>query len=113
MLIHKGTTPAGRLATAVRAALAAMMLTQPAVALAVQAEANGAQAAQQKHFNIAAQPLQSAMLRFAEQAGMQVFFDEVKLDGMQAAVLNGSMSVEQGLRRLIGGNPVAFRLQPQ
>ncbi|HAX9723396.1 TPA: TonB-dependent hemoglobin/transferrin/lactoferrin family receptor [Serratia marcescens] len=113
MLIHKGTTPAGRLATAVRAALAAMMLTQPAVALAVQTEANGAQAAQQKHFNIAAQPLQSAMLRFAEQAGMQVFFDEVKLDGMQAAVLNGSMSVEQGLRRLIGGNPVAFRLQPQ
>lgn len=113
MFIHKGTTPAGRLATAVRAALAAMMLTQPAVALAAQAEANGAQAAQQKHFNIAAQPLQSAMLRFAEQAGMQVFFDEVKLDGMQAAALNGSMSVEQGLRRLIGGNPVAFRLQPQ
>lgn len=113
MFIHKGTTPAGRLATAVRAALAAMMLTQPAVALAAQAEANGAQAAQQKHFNVAAQPLQSAMLRFAEQAGMQVFFDEVKLDGMQAAALNGSMSVEEGLRRLIGGNPVAFRLQPQ
>lgn len=113
MFIHKGTTPAGRLATAVRAALAAMMLTQPAVALAAQAEASSAQAAQQKNFNIAAQPLQSAMLRFAEQAGMQVFFDEVKLDGMQAAALNGSMSVEQGLRRLIGGNPVAFRLQPQ
>lgn len=113
MLIHKGTTPAGRLASAVRAALAAMMLTQPAVTLAAQAEASGAQAAQQKHFNIAAQPLQSAMLRFAEQAGMQVFFDEVKLDGMQAAALDGSMSVEQGLRRLIGGNPVAFRLQPQ
>lgn len=32
---------------------------------------------------------------------------------MQAAALNGSMSVEQGLRRLIGGNPVAFRPQPQ
>ena len=113
MFIHKGTTPAGRLATAVRAALAAMMLTQPAVALAAQADASSAQAAQQKHFNIAAQPLQSAMLRFAEQADMQVFFDEVKLDGMQAAALNGSMSVEQGLRRLIGVNPVAFRLQPQ
>ena len=42
MFIHKGTTPADRLATAVRAALAAMMLTQPAVALAAQAEANGA-----------------------------------------------------------------------
>lgn len=113
MFIHKGTTPAGRLATAVRAALAAMMLTQPAMALAAQADASSAQAAQQKHFNIAAQPLQSAMLRFAEQADMQVFFDEVKLDGMQGAALNGSMSVEQGLRRLIGDNPVAFRLQPQ
>lgn len=59
MFIHKGTTPAGRLATAVRAALAAMMLTQPAVALTAQADASSAQAAQQKNFNIAAQPLQT------------------------------------------------------
>lgn len=98
MFIHKGTTPAGRLATAVRAALAAMMLTQPAVALAAQADASSAQAAQQR-ISTLRRSAANAMLRFAEQADMQVFFDEVKLDGMQAAALNGSMSVEQGLRR--------------
>lgn len=109
----RAATPASQLTTAVRAALAAMVLSQPLTAVAAPVPATNTQATQQKNFSIAAQPLQSAMLRFAEQAGMQVFFDDIKLDGMQAEALNGNMSVEQGMRRLIGGNPVAFRLQPQ
>ncbi|MFJ5439349.1 TonB-dependent hemoglobin/transferrin/lactoferrin family receptor [Pectobacterium brasiliense] len=67
-------------------------------------------ARQSSAFSIGAQPLSSALLRFAEQAGLQVFFADVKLENMQAAALQGRFTPEQGLRRLIGTNPVDFQI---
>lgn len=61
-------------------------------------------------FSISSQPLSSALLRFAEQAGLQVFFADVKLENMQATALQGRFIPEQGLRQLIGANPVDFQI---
>ncbi|MFC3396089.1 TonB-dependent receptor [Brenneria rubrifaciens] len=65
---------------------------------------------QERAFSINAQPLHMALLRFAEQAGLQVFFADVKLENMQATSLHGRVAPEQGLRRLIGNNPVDFQI---
>ena len=54
-------------------------------------------------FNIPAQPLGSAVLAYAEQAGMQVFFDSSKLAGLQAQTLQGAYSVQDGLATLLRG----------
>ncbi|MEQ9886640.1 TonB-dependent receptor [Pectobacterium zantedeschiae] len=67
-------------------------------------------ARQNTAFSISSQPLSSALLRFAEQAGLQVFFADVKLENMQAAALQGRFTPEQGLRQLIGTNPVDFQI---
>ncbi|AIU87940.1 TonB-dependent receptor [Pectobacterium odoriferum] len=67
-------------------------------------------ARQSTAFSISAQPLSSALLRFAEQAGLQVFFADVKLENMQAVALQGRFTPEQGIRQLIGANPVDFQI---
>ena len=60
-------------------------------------------------FDIAAQPLGSAVLRFADQAGLQVLFDSQRLQGLSSTALKGSFSVHEGLGRLLGAAPVEYR----
>ncbi|WP_421526043.1 TonB-dependent hemoglobin/transferrin/lactoferrin family receptor [Pseudomonas yamanorum] len=60
-------------------------------------------------FDIAAQPLGSAVLRFADQAGLQVLFDSQRLQGLNSTALKGSFSVHEGLGRLLGAAPVEYR----
>ena len=60
-------------------------------------------------FNIAAQPLDRAALAFAEQAGVQVFFDSARLQGFDSMALNGRYPLDEALRRLLGNAPVDFR----
>ena len=72
--------------------------------------AKPAAANQPRAFSIPAQPLRGALLRFSEQAGMETFFVDTNLEGMQAPALSGSFTPEQGLRRLIGNNPLSFTI---
>lgn len=72
--------------------------------------AKPAAANQPRAFSIPAQPLRDALLRFSEQAGMETFFVDTNLEGMQAPALSGSYTPEQGLRRLIGNNPLNFTI---
>ncbi|MBK5409445.1 TonB-dependent hemoglobin/transferrin/lactoferrin family receptor [Pseudomonas sp. TH34] len=60
-------------------------------------------------FDIAAQPLGSAVLSFADQAGLQVLFDSQRLQGLSSTALKGSFSVHEGLGRLLGAAPVEYR----
>lgn len=79
---------------------------------AVQTQAATAPAASQQNlitFNIPAQPLGSAVLAYAEQAGVQVFFDSAKLAGLHAQGLQGAYSVQDGLAMLLRGAPVSYR----
>ncbi|WAJ40114.1 TonB-dependent hemoglobin/transferrin/lactoferrin family receptor [Pseudomonas sp. GOM7] len=72
-----------------------------------------AEAASTQHqlvaFDIAAQPLDRAALAFAEQAGVQVFFDSARLQDLASTPLKGRYSLDEGLRRLLGSAPVDYR----
>nr|WP_318531815.1 TonB-dependent hemoglobin/transferrin/lactoferrin family receptor [Pseudomonas huaxiensis] len=60
-------------------------------------------------FDIPAQSLDSAVIAFAEQAKVQVFFDSRKLAGLRSAGLSGEHSAEDGLAILLQDNPVRYR----
>lgn len=62
-------------------------------------------------FNIPAQALGSAVLAYAEQAGVQVFFDSAKLAGLHAQGLQGRYSVQDGLAMLLRSMPVSYRFE--
>ncbi|KAA9000486.1 TonB-dependent hemoglobin/transferrin/lactoferrin family receptor [Affinibrenneria salicis] len=104
------TFSASQLALAIGLALS--VFSQPCCARAETPAAGAPRSDRQAEFAISAQPLNSALLRFAEQAGLQVFFADVKLDGMQSSPLRGRYPIEQGLRQLIGGNPVNYQISP-
>ncbi len=59
-------------------------------------------------FDIPAQSLDSAVLAYAEQSGVQVFFDSRKLAGLRSEGLHGSYPAEEGLRQLLRGTPVRY-----
>nr|BFD44527.1 heme uptake receptor HasR [Pseudomonas sp. FFPRI_1] len=63
----------------------------------------------QLDFDIPAQALGSAVLAFAEQAGVQVLFDSLRLHGLHSSSLKGRYSAEEGLARLLGNAPVQYR----
>ena len=104
---RKGVQSASRLAFAVHVALFASL----AVQAPVQAAEKVSSAVQQEFiaFHIPAQPLDKAVLIFAEQAGLQVLFDSQMLQGLKSVALNGDFGVQEGLARLLGGNPVEYR----
>lgn len=60
-------------------------------------------------FDIPAQSLDSAVLAFAEQAKVQVFFDSRKLAGLRSEGLQGQHTAQDGLALLLGSNPVRYR----
>ncbi|WP_347505436.1 STN domain-containing protein [Pseudomonas anguilliseptica] len=66
-------------------------------------------AIRQVDFDIAAQALDRAALAFAEQAGIQVFFDSERLQGLQASPLRGRYLLDEGLQQLLRGVPVDYR----
>ena len=88
---------------------AAIAFTTPAWAQqAAQAASNNSAPSKQVDFDIPAQPLGSAVVAFAEQAGVQVFFDSGKLAGLQSRELKGRHSPQQGLGLLLSGLPVSY-----
>ena len=60
-------------------------------------------------FDVPAQSLGSAVLAFADQAGLQVLFDSQRLQGLSSTAIKGNFSVQEGLGRLLGAAPVEYR----
>jgi len=54
-------------------------------------------------FRIPAQPLESALIAFAQAAGVELGYDSSTTDEPQSRGLNGSFTVEEGLSRLLAG----------
>lgn len=67
-----------------------------------------AYAQQQVAFNIPSQDLNSAVLAFAQHAGVRVFYDTAKLRGRQAPAVTGSMSPRDALARLLTGSGLTY-----
>ncbi len=60
-------------------------------------------------FNIPAQNLNSAILSFANKAGIQVFYDVSRVEGLRSTAVRGSYSPEQALAQLLAGTGVSYR----
>lgn len=95
---------AGSLVVGATLAFSGAAWAQQAASSAAQASAS----TEQVDFDIPAQPLGSAVIAFAEQAGIQVFFDSSKLAGLHSRELQGRHSAQQGLDLLLGGLPISY-----
>ena len=68
--------------------------------------------AQVKTFNIPAQPAQSGIPQFAQQADMQIVVPEKLAVGQTTSAVQGTMPVQTGLRRLLAGTSLTPVTQP-
>lgn len=64
-------------------------------------------------FNIPAQPLASALLQFSDQAGAQIASNSVDVSHSYSRGVQGRMSVEAGLKRLLDGTGFSFVALPE
>lgn len=63
-----------------------------------------------RSFNIAPQPLASALREFANQSGMQLAYRTTELRGMNSPGFQGSASSTQALARLLAGTGVSYNV---
>ena len=59
--------------------------------------------------SIAAQPLDAALEKLGEQAGLQIFYLPETVRGLNAPNVSGSLTADEALRRLLAGTGVEFR----
>ncbi|HET6464679.1 MAG TPA: TonB-dependent receptor [Nitrospiria bacterium] len=78
-------------------------------ALLTLALAHNAIAQETKTISIEPQDLAAAVRNLAEQTGVQVLFAAEDLKGLQSKALQGSMTVEEALRRLLAGTGYTFK----
>lgn len=88
------------------AALGAVLLLQGGVGLPVPARA---QAVATRTFDIEPQPLGSALIRFSEATGIQLFFDASLARGLQSPGVVGAFTPPDALSRLLSGSGLVFR----
>lgn len=60
-------------------------------------------------FDIAAQPLASALNEFARQADVTLIFSYDAVSGARSQPLRGRFTVDEGLVRLLRGAPLSYR----
>ncbi len=86
--------------------LLASAATMTAIALPAQAQPTAA-------FAIPAQPLSTALNAFSRATGLQVATEPGMLEGLQGNAVQGALSPEAGLRRLLAGTGVTGRIVGQ
>jgi len=85
----------------------ALALLPTSVALA--AEAASSQTQKQFNFALAAKPLPQALSDFSRVTGQSVVYTDEAPYGLTAPAVNGQMSAEQALQRLLSGSGLSFR----
>ena len=75
----------------------------------ISAQPSMAQASAIRTFAIAAQPLGTALVRFSETTGIQLFFDASVARGLNSPGASGTMTAEEALRRLLAGTGLVYR----
>jgi iron complex outermembrane receptor protein len=88
--------------------LAAFVAPGVATAQGVPADRQVGQAAEQRTFNIPPQPLQSALIIFGGQSGRQIAADGAVVRGISTLGVQGTMSIEEALGRLLAGTGLAY-----
>lgn len=88
-----------------------MQIFRPtAVCIAACALGAGLAHAQTIQFNIPAQPLEQAIGQFGQQAGISIMASRELTGGKQSPGVQGALSAEQGLRQLLAGTGLEWRL---
>ncbi|WJH41920.1 TonB-dependent receptor plug domain-containing protein [Aliirhizobium terrae] len=88
-----------------------LALTTGVVLAPAPAEAQGTTgrvAAAMVSLNIPAQDLNGALLSFADRAGVQVFYDTVRVRGLRSQGINGTYTAAEGLSRLLAGTGLSY-----
>ncbi len=109
-MFSKRTTPrrAGRITAAVFAASSLMagdVFAQGSLPDVMQRAQPGRSAT----YDIPAQPLGPALTALAQQAGLQIVVNNAAVAGKTSSAVNGTMTVEQALQRLLASTGVGFR----
>jgi len=84
----------------------ALATSTPLVLSAVPAQA---QAAGQRNFDIAAQPLTEAIMQFGRQSGLQITVDTTLVEGRSSAGVSGTHPAAEALSILLRGTGLTFR----
>lgn len=92
------------------ASVSSFALSAPAQAQAPDAAAPMAQA--EREYNIPAQPLSTALLRFAEQSDLQILFGQQELEGFASAPVVGRFTPAQALSVLMSRSDLEARITP-
>src|SRR5690606_24848772 len=100
----------------VRSLLAVALASVSAFALSAPASAQSVGTSRadtfERDYDIPAQPLASALLRFAEQSDLQVLFAQDELDGLVSAELRGRFTPTQALSILMSRSGREARITP-
>ncbi|UCJ14943.1 TonB-dependent receptor [Pseudomonas sp. MM211] len=65
------------------------------------------------NFNIPAQSLTAALGSFGSQSGVQVSYEAALTEGLSAPAVNGTLSVEEAIARLLQGSGLGWSLTPE
>jgi iron complex outermembrane receptor protein len=83
--------------------LATLVVPAGAMAQGALPERQIGQATEQRSFNIPPQPLQSALILFGQQSGRTIAADGATVRGLSSPGVQGTMSIDEALRRLLTG----------
>jgi iron complex outermembrane receptor protein len=90
------------------AAMAGGIEAAPSWAQGTRLDSELAQAGERRSFNIPPQPLQSALVQFGQQSGRQIGADNTILRGVNSPGVQGSLSIEEALQRLLAGTGLTY-----
>lgn len=86
-----------------------LLLATAPVFTAMHAHGQVGSEAEQRRFDISAQPLAQAVVEFGRQSGMQVSVDTDLLTGLRSAPVSGSLPSDEALRRMLMGTGLVPR----
>jgi iron complex outermembrane recepter protein len=89
--------------------VAALLVGTPAWADTAAPGVQVAQAAAERQFNIAAQPLADALTEFGRQSGLRVTVDAALVRGLSSPAVSGAMAPDDALRQLLSGTGLVGR----
>ena len=104
---HWTGTPARRHGLA--AGLVAALLASVAFPGCARAQQPAGTASARIAFDIPAQDLNRGVLKFAQRAGVQVFYDTAKLQGRRSSAVSGTLTPQEALSRLLAGTGLTYR----
>ncbi len=90
-------------------ALVLLLAAAPGQPISAQQNPPPAAASRRVTFHIGAQDLNGAILAFADRAGIQVFYDATRVQGMRSNGVSGTLTVPEALAHILAGTGVTYR----